>query len=276
MRILALNHTFAREYDADGERRIVQQLTSYASPGTTIEFGYPEDLGGGDVLHQIRKEKALAGLHHILETPALVKKVIEAERDGFDAVMQTNTFDPGVEACRLAVRIPVIGVMRAALHYAACLCDRFAVTVPLESYVPYVARTLEMYRMEHFVTAIQPINLFEVGDLKDHHDVILERTIAESRKLVAAGAQALVPLAARLIPYAVSPAEVESGIGVPVINTQAVGIRFAELMVHSKTLHSQKAYPWAAGLSPDFVSRRADAPKTQAGKGNNYTAPNCE
>jgi allantoin racemase len=258
MRILALNHTFAREYDAAGERRIVEQLTSYASAGTTIEFGYPEDLGGGAVLHHIRKEKALAGLHHILETPALVKKVIGAERDGFDAVVQTNTFDPGVEACRLAVRIPVVGVMRAALHFAACVCDRFAITVPLESYVPYVARTLESYRMAHYVTAIRAIELFEVGDLKDHHDVILQRTVAEARQLVQHGAQALVPLAARLIPYAVSPEEVEREIGVPVINTQAAGIRFAELMVSTKTLHSQKAYPWAPGLSPEAVSKRAN------------------
>ena len=53
-------------------------------------------------------------------------------------------------------------------------------------------------------------------------------------QLVAGGAQALVPLAARLIPYAVSPEEVEREIGVPVINTQAVGIRFAELMVNSQ------------------------------------------
>ena len=258
MRILALNHTFAREYDAEGERRIVDQLTSYGSAGTTIEFGYPEDLGGGDVLHHIRKEKALAGLHHILETPALVKKVIEAERDGFDAVMQTNTFDPGVEACRLAVRIPVVGVMRAALHFAACLCDRFAITVPLDSYVPYVARTLESYRMAHCVTAIRAINLFEVGDLKNHRAAILERTVAEARRLVAGGAEALLPLAARLIPYAVSPQEVEKEIGVPVINTQAVGIRFAELMVTTKTLHSLKAYPWASGLSPDAVSKRSN------------------
>jgi len=258
MRIMALNHTFTSEYDAEGEQRIVDLLTSYASAGTTVEFGCPDDLGGGEVLHHIRKGKALAGLHHILETPALVKKVIEAERDGFDAVMQTNTFDPGVEACRLAVRIPVIGVMRASLHFAACLCDRFAVTVPLESYVPYVARTLETYRMAHFVTEIRAIELFEVGDLKDYHDVILERTVGVARELVAGGAQALVPLAARLIPYAVLPEEVEREVGVPVINTQAVGIRFAELMANTKTLHSQKAYPWASALSADAVSKRAD------------------
>ena len=33
---------------------------------------------------------------------------------------------PGVDACRLAVRIPIVGVMRASLHFSASLCDRFA------------------------------------------------------------------------------------------------------------------------------------------------------
>ena len=46
-------------------------------------------------------------------------------------------------------------------------------------------------------------------------------------------------------------------VGIPVINTQAVGIRFAELMVSSKTVHSRTAYPWAPGLEPDAVSNRA-------------------
>lgn len=258
MRIMALSHTFVRDTDAEGEKRRLARLSSYSSPGTTIEVHYPEDLGGGEVLHHQRKTKTLAGLHHILETPALVKKIIEAERAGFDAVVQTDAFDPGVEAARLAVRIPVVGVLRASCHFTATLCDRFALTVPLESYVPYVARMLETYRMAHFVSGIRVIGMYEVGDLSKYHDAILERTIEVARELVAEGAQALVPLAGRLIPSAVSPEEVEREVGIPVINTQAVGIRFAELMVSSKTVHSQRAYPWAPGLNPEAVSKRAN------------------
>jgi hypothetical protein len=117
---------------------------------------------------------------------------------------------------------------------------------------------IESYRMTHFVTGIRVIGMYEVGDLSRHHDAILERTIEITRELVDGGAQALVPLAARLIPSAVSPDEVEREVGMPVINTQAVGIRFAELMVSSKTAHSQRAYPWAPGLNPEAVSKRAN------------------
>jgi allantoin racemase len=257
MRIMALGHTFVRESNDEADQRRLDRLYSYASPGTTIEMHYPEDLGGGDVLHHLRKTKTLAGLHHILETPALVKKAMEAERDGFDAVVQTDAFDPGVEAARLAVRIPVVGSLRASCHFAATLCERFALTVPLESYVPYVWRLVETYRMTPFVTGIQVIGMYEAGDLTGYHDAILERTITMARALVAGGAQALIPLAARLIPAAVSPEEVEREVGIPVINTQAVAIRFAELMVSSKTMHSLKAYPWAPGLRADAVSKRA-------------------
>jgi hypothetical protein len=117
MRIMMLNHQSKREGGRDYEERVAALLRSYASPGTTLEFHYPEDLGGTEITSQLRKGQALAGLHHALETPALVKKIIEAERKGFDAVVQTNNFDPAIEVARCAVRIPVIGVLRVACRY---------------------------------------------------------------------------------------------------------------------------------------------------------------
>ena len=119
MRIMILNHQSKREGNPEYEARVAALLQSYTSPGTTIEVHYPEDLGGSEVTSHLRKSQALAGLHHALETPALVKKVIEAERLGFDAVVQSNTFDPGVEVARCAVRIPVVGVLRASCHLLA-------------------------------------------------------------------------------------------------------------------------------------------------------------
>jgi len=80
MRIMFLNHSFVR-HSPELEAHIKKLLTSYASPGTTFELAYPEDLGGGEVLSHLEERKALSGLHHILETPALVKKAIEAEAE---------------------------------------------------------------------------------------------------------------------------------------------------------------------------------------------------
>lgn len=257
MRIMLLNHSF-RRHSPEDEAHITALVNSYASPGTTVELHYPEDLGGGEVLRQLEEKKNLSGLHHILETPALVKKIIEAERSGFDAVVQSNTFDPGVEAARLAVRIPVVGPLRSSCHFAACLCDRFAFITPLDSHVPYVHRILQAYRMDHFVTAIKAINMYESGSLSSHHNTIVERTIALGKELATGGAQAVIPLGGRLFPYEVIPEEVEPEIGVPVINTKSVSIRFAELMASGKMIHSGKAYPYASGIAAEDVSRRKD------------------
>ena len=152
MRIMILNHQSKREGSPAYEARVAALLQSYASPGTTIEVHYPEDLGGSEVTSHLRKSQALAGLHHALETPALVKKVIEAERSGFDAVVQSNTFDPGVEVARCAVRIPVVGVLRASCHFAATLCDRFGLIAPLDSHGVYARRIIENYRMGRFIS----------------------------------------------------------------------------------------------------------------------------
>ena len=258
MRIMFLNHQSKREGSPEYEARIAALVSSYASPGTTVEVHYPDDLGGTEVVSHLRKSQALAGLHHALETPALVKKIIEAERLGYDAVVQSNTFDPGVEVARCAVRIPVVGVLRASCHFAATLCDRFALIAPLDSHAVYARRIIENYRMGKFVSGIKAINAYEAGDLSAYRGLILERTLAVGKDLIDEGAHALIPLGGRLVPYVVSPEELEAELKVPVINTKLVGIRHAETLVNGKTSHSIKSYPWAAGLTPDDITRRAN------------------
>ncbi len=176
MRFMFLNHSHQR-HSPQLEAHILKLLKSYASPDTVFELAYPDDLGGSGVLKLLEERKALSGLHHIIETPALVKKAIEAERQGFDAVIQSNTFDPGVEASRLAVRIPVIGLLRASLHFAASLCDRFGLIVPLETHMPHTMRLVQTYGMTPFVSGISTVGLYDTGDLSGYHDVVIERTL---------------------------------------------------------------------------------------------------
>ncbi len=256
MRIMFLNHQAKREGGPAYEARVAALLNSYASPGTTVEMNYPDDLGASEVTAHLRKSQALAGLHHALETPALVKKIIEAERMGFDAVVQSNTFDPGVEVARCAVRIPVVGVLRASCHFAATLCDRFALIAPLDSHAIYARRIMHNYGFDNFLSGIKAINTYEAGDLSAYRDLIIEKTLTVGKELIAEGAQALIPLGGRLVPYVVSPEELEAELKVPVINTKLVGIRHAETLVLGKTSHSLASYPWSAGLTPDNVTRR--------------------
>jgi len=129
MRICFLNQA-PKKSAAYEAARIEAQLNSYASPGTKVEIVFPDDYEGSQLYDTIGSQSILNGLHHMMETPAIVRKIFWAAENGYDAVISSNTFDPGVDGGRLAVNIPVIGLMRTSMHAALTLADRVGITVP--------------------------------------------------------------------------------------------------------------------------------------------------
>jgi Asp/Glu/hydantoin racemase len=256
MRILFVNQSPALKdrkelYDVE---EVTKLLNSYASPGTTVEIGFPEDFEGSQVFFKLGDVSGLNGLHHMMEVPAIVRKIFWAAENGYDAVISSNTFDPGVDGGRLAVNIPVIGLLRASMHAATILADRVGVTVPLGPHVPYTRRLLRSYGMEHFVTDIQPIGIYG-EDAAAHKDAIFERTVKLIKGLVANGAEIILPLGGALIPYVVNPDDLARETGVQVLNTKAIGIRFAEACVSFGMTQSAITYPRAKLNYQDFTNK---------------------
>jgi Asp/Glu/hydantoin racemase len=235
--------------------RLTDQFRAYASPGTEIEYHFVDDFPGGKV-HEIQgKRQATNGLHHVLETPAIITKCVWAQDNGFDAVIQTNTFDPGVEGARLAVRIPVIGLLRTALHVAGTLGDRIGILAPLESDLPSCWRSIASYQMNHMVVAMRPLGIYS-DDLDKRKDEIFEKTLELVRSIIReSGAQVIVPLGAKLIPYVVDPTELGRAAGVPVLNTTAIGLQFAEMSVRLGLTHSPSSYPPCVASYPHFLQK---------------------
>ena len=257
MRILFLNQaprtkTTHPPYNVEA---IEKQLNSYASPGTKVEIGFPDDYEGAQLFGTIGSQSALNGLHHMMETPALVRKIFWAAQNGYDAVISSNTFDPGVDGGRLAVEIPVIGLLRTSMHAALTLADRVGITVPLAPHVPYTWRILRTLGLDRFVTSIKPIGVYG-SDVKERGDEIFDITKQLIRSLIdETGAEIVLPLGGALIPYVVDPAKLAEATGVQVLNTKAIGIRFAETCVALKMTQSALTYPRAELKYADFVNR---------------------
>jgi len=256
MRILMLNQApmTARRGPAYEVEAVETLVNSYASPGTKIEIGFPDDFEGSEVFHALGAESKLNGLHHMVETPAIIRKIVWAEENGYDAVISSNTFDPGVDGGRLAVGIPVIGPLRTSMHAALTLADRVGITVPLASHVPYTNRILRSYGLEGFVSGMKPIGIYG-KNLKQRKAEIFDVTVTAIRSLVEEGAEIILPLGGAIIPYVVDPAELAQATGVQVINTKAVCVRFAEMCVALKMSHSAIAYPRGTLTSSDFRKR---------------------
>src|SRR5438045_6693338 len=107
MRICFLNQA-PKKSAAYEAARIEAQLNSYASPGTKVEIVFPDDYEGSQLYDTIGSQSILNGLHHMMETPAIVRKIFWAAEDGYDGVMSSNPFGPGVERGRVAGNVPVI------------------------------------------------------------------------------------------------------------------------------------------------------------------------
>jgi Asp/Glu/hydantoin racemase len=254
MRIMFLNQAPKKSAHYDPSA-IEAQLNSYASPGTKVEIAFPDDYEGAQLFEAIGGQSMLNGLHHMMETPAIVRKIFWAEQNGYDAVISSNTFDPGVDGGRLAVNIPVIGLLRASMHAACVLADRIGITVPLAPHVPYTWRILRTYGLDRFVSDIRPIGVYgkDVDERKKEIFDITERLI---RGLIdETRAEIILPLGGALIPYVVNPDDLAKATGVQVLNTKAIGIRFAEMCVSFGMTQSPITYPRATLTYDDFTKQ---------------------
>jgi Asp/Glu/hydantoin racemase len=251
MRIMFLNQAPKKSshYDAAA---VEAQLNSYASPGTRVEIAFPDDYEGAQLFDSIGAQSMLNGLHHMMEVPSIVKKIFWAAQNGYDAVISSNTFDPGVDGGRLAVDIPVIGLLRASMHAACVLADRVGITVPLAPHVPYTWRILRTYGLDRFVSDIRPIGVYG-KDVDKRRKEIFDITKKLIRGLIdETRAEIILPLGGALIPYVVDPDDLAKATGVQVLNTKAIGIRFAEMCVNFGMTQSSITYPRAKLSAADF------------------------
>jgi len=233
--------------------KIEALLNSYASPGTRVEIGFPDDYAGSQLMSTIGAQSKLNGLHHMMETPSIVRKIFWAAENGYDAVISSNTFDPGVDGGRLAVSIPVIGLHRTAMHAALTLADRVGITVPLAPHVPYTWRLMRTIGLDRFVSDIRPIGIYG-ADIAERGPEIFDTTVKVMRGLIAeTRAEILLPLGGAIIPYVVDPKDLAKAVGVQVLNTKAIGIRFAEMCVACGMTQSAITYPKAKLSYEDFV-----------------------
>jgi Asp/Glu/hydantoin racemase len=190
----------------------------------------------------------------MMETPSIVRKIFWAAENGYDAVISSNTFDPGVDGGRLAVNIPVIGLCRASIHAALTLADRVGITVPLAPHVPYTWRIMRTLGLDRFISDIRPIGIYS-ADIAQRRQEIFDKTAAIMRSMVKeTRAEIIMPLGGAIIPYVVDPKDLAEAAGVQVLNTKAIGIRFAEMCVRFGMTQSELTYPRAKLSYEDFKS----------------------
>lgn len=176
-----------------------------------------------------------------MAVPEVLESVAEAEKNGYHAVVISCFGDPGLDAARELVSIPVVGSGETSMHVAAQLGTRFSIISPGEGDTGrYTVRTRMLGLESKFVSA-RGIGLSVLG-LAGNREATLERAAEAGRLAVGDGADVLV-LGCMSMAFHDFALDLQQRIGVPVVNPAITGIKTAEMMAALGVGNSKVAYP---------------------------------
>jgi Asp/Glu/hydantoin racemase len=210
----------------------------YASPGTVIETAFLDSgAHAGPMAGHINEARIMAGAPHV------VREVIRAEKEGWDAVFLTGEYDVGAEIARHMVRIPVVDIGTVSARFAPLLGDRVGMLVVEDSLRSYARKLLGRWRLTESVAAMGAWNI-PLYESWARRAEVKARTIEVCRELMAAhDVNVILPFCAVFTPFLAAPEEIEDALGIPVLNTVAIGIRTTEMFVSLKLRKNQRVYP---------------------------------
>ena len=177
-------------------------------------------------------------------SPAVLSLARETEQGGYDGIFVTDFDYCGVEACREAVSIPVIGGFRASAFTAMMLSKRFAIVTILESVVAMQLEHVNSFGIKDNFVGILSINC-PVDQLKDT-DLVRKKVFDKSLKAIRSnGAESIILGCTGFIDIADAVSDMlteEIGSYVPVTDPNKVAVVYLAMLVRSGLRQSQLSY----------------------------------
>jgi allantoin racemase len=180
-----------------------------------------------------------------LSVPDTIRKAIDAERSGANAIIIDCMGDPGLHACREAVSIPVLGPCQTAMHVATMLGHRFAFITVLDRLRPMIDKLVATYGLRDNYASFQAVDipvLEMMNDpgklnsaLADKALTAIERDHADYMIL---GCTGFIDCA-----NAMREKLLAAGRDVPVIDPIALTVHMADALVKTGLSHSKQTYP---------------------------------
>lgn len=182
----------------------------------------------------------------MLATPATVARIIEAERDGMDAVIINCMGDPGMQAGREAVRIPVIGPCEATMHMASMLGHTFSVVTVMKSLRRQFENQAKIYGVRDKLASVRGVEI-PVLDLETDRNRLVQSLADEAQQAVEQdGAHVMLFGCTGMIGAAQAVEEELADRGypdVPVLDSMVWAVKLAEAMTDMGLRHSKMSWP---------------------------------
>jgi len=175
--------------------------------------------------------------YEALITPDVLHRIVQAEREGFDAAIIGCFYDPGLQAAREVARIIVTAPGEASMHLAATYGHKFSIIVGRKKWIPQMMENVSLYGMRDRLASFRSIEL-PVREMRADEGETADRIRDAARRAVAEDAAEVIILGCTM-EYGLFQ-EIQEELSVPVIDPVVAAFKYAEFLVELR-----KRYGWA-------------------------------
>lgn len=209
-------------------------LSQFTEPGNRIVVRAPE----------AGRESIAGDWDAALVAPHVIDGLRTAQADGFDAGIIGCFSDPGHDAAREAVDMPVIGPGAAAVHLALQLGDLFAVIAPGEGAAGRTRAHMRALGVDDRLTAARGVGL-SVEELARADESAFDQIAQTAQKCREDGADVLI-LGCMSMAFLDPTPQLVARLGIPVVNPVIAALKTAEMICRHQLTHSRSRWPAAA------------------------------
>lgn len=222
-----------------GNDERLDYLRHHASPGTQLDN--MADFEG----ETTRPPSVESRMDEIGLGQWYIERSIEAERRGFDAVITGCFGDPGVDAARERVRIPVIAPGETTLLTARMLAHRYSIITPLAGTLPLTREQVVKLGLQDSIASITSFGA-PIEEIRSKDPAMVARLLELCNQVIERdGAELLVFGCASM---SLLLEDIGGQISVPAINAVKLSLKAAEMLVGAGLTHSPVTFPMPAKL----------------------------
>lgn len=239
MKILIINPDYGMTQEEMALRcRILEE---YTAPDTQLAMVCPQSSG----------VELNSALDVVLAAPEIVQLAADGQNAGFDAVVLYCFSDPVIDACREALRIPVIGGAQASCLAALNVCRSFGVILADEARLPekkLFLRTLGINPER--IGQIATVNLNGLSPWADRETTFKKLLACGQKMMRETHTEAIVLGCLSFLGLAAPLSRV---LGIPVIDPAIAAVTTAESIVRQRLFTSKVSYPLLCGKAREII-----------------------
>lgn len=239
MKILIINPDYGMTQEEMALRcRILEE---YTAPDTQLAMVCPQNSG----------VELNSALDVVLAAPEIVQLAADGQNAGFDAVVLYCFSDPVIDACREALRIPVIGGAQASCLAALNVCRSFGVILADEVRLPekkLFLRTLGV--SPERIGQIAAVNLNGISPWADRETTFKKLLACGQKMMRETHTEAIVLGCLSFLGLAEPLSRV---LGIPVIDPAVAAVTTAESIVRQRLFTSKVSYPLLCSKAREII-----------------------